>query len=579
MMERPLRSGLEGGEQKNQTIPGGQMRPIAAVLVSVGAAIVLWYALSTDSGRPSPKGEEGAIEAALPAEEAEKIRPEQSNPPLDPETITPEQPPRADQEKPPRIKIDPTGGATLAGTVINGNTDLPLDAELAGKATVILRRSLPEELIKKCRLDGSAFFRLTGLAAGTYSIEVESRDFPGATLSGTVVQKGEILDDLRIVIPSFGKLLHPYYTALDTPYKMTLWLEGESEPYFTKQCRYFPNVTSYGYSPNKVTLPLPAGRWTARFSSAAIGAAVRRFEIEPATLFELCLERDDFLDQAGHVSLEGRLLMPDGAPVPGRAVIEFRGLQTEEWGSFDRKVRAMTGFEEQGRFTMDCLRPGDWEIAVWQSPDPDKRKGRRLHTFELTIPQSPVDPFPCDLILPGGKVSGILVDAGNRKPIPSGPVRLIRLEDRWTGAIVTEAVKLCTAPSFEMDHVPAGDYRLVIQAVPYENRTDIEFSLGHGKHLDLGEIALQPAGTIVLRVEGAEGRRLHGLGWRFPDRNDDLTRPISISLEGRRGKAFSIPTPGPVRINLSSGGFRNKSVTVTVHSGVIHDVHVVLEPK
>ncbi len=555
------------------------MKLIPAALALIAAITVLWFALFTDRSDPVLREEHEKVSSSLPAADAVKACSDQTERPPDPAPLPPETDSREDQKTPPREKIDPGDCAEIAGVVINGNTYLPFEAELARKATVELRRILPDERTETCRLDRTASFRFTKLSAGTFSLEVKSRDFPDTSVRDIVVRKGEIINDLRIVVPPFGKLSHPYYTGLDyNGYQMTLTREGESKPYFSKHCRYVPNIGSYGFSSNKVVIPLPAGRWTARFTSEEIGQAVRRFEILPQVLLELQLEKSDFMHQPGCVTVEGRLLLPDGSPFQGYATLEITGTQTAEWGSFDRKIKLTTGFHEPGSFTTDYLTPGNWKVTVWILPDYPNKRSRRLHTFELTIPQSPPDPFPCDLVLTSGKVTGTLIDARSKIPIPGAPIMRIRLEDKWKGEIAVEALKACTAPSFELENVPPGDYRLVIQAVPYENLTDICFSLGQGERLDLGNILLQPAGVIVVNVRGAGGRSLRGLGHGFPDRTE-LTCPQRYSIKGRSGLIFSIPSPGAVRMIVSSGGFKNKTVTFEVPSGIVQEFDVVLEPE
>jgi len=296
----------------------------------------------------------------------------------------------------------------------------------------------------------------------------------------------------------------------------------------------------------------------------------KRFKINTRESTHLSIGLEDFGEQDGTITLTGRLV-DAGDLIQGSYYLVFSSRQKGKLQEHQREIIARP--DEEGRYSADGFKPGHWEVSLH-----DHVRKQELNGFtEVIIPIYPPEPFIQDLVIPTGRIKGILVNAVDGSPIEETlyPLRFQILR-KQSGSELARINQQGTRPLLEIQGLPAGDYQLFVQALPYENYQSEGFTVNEGQVTDLGRIRLNPAGVLILRVEGGGGHDLQGLEYGFPGR-EGLDCPVSMGYE--RDLSFSIPTPGPVRLILASKGFKSKEVELKIPSGTHYEWIEVLDPE
>ena len=236
------------------------------------------------------------------------------------------------------------------------------------------------------------------------------------------------------------------------------------------------------------------------------------------------------LGKAGAVaseSITGKVTS-GGAPVEG-AMVQARLLQRGGPGSLDGAVSAQATSDAEGRFTLRELDPGRYLLAGsregFAQPRAVVARAGEAAAIELT---------------PGGRVAGVVREAGSGQPI--APFRLVVLRGGrgWKLPIRTATVVDATG-RFEIGDLPPGPVVLLVSAPGHTPSEEVEVAVpGHPGEAEL-EIRLSQGGRVAGRVtDRVSGQPLSG---------------ARIALEGDSIGAPSVLDAGPAAFSGPDGSF------------------------
>lgn len=453
-------------------------------------------------------------------------------------------------------------GATIEGLVVDGATGLPFQR---GGCSVWARESSGRSTGYRAEVENDGRFCIRGLDPGNYILIAGGIGLVETRIPGIDIEEGQVKDGLRIVIPEGGRFdlaLVGFESQTNERFELSVSKDGAARPVYRRYHTIEPDID------NTISLLLEPGVFTVRAAFESLGLAERRFEIETARTTTVRLTRHDFVLFSGTVTLTGRLIRRDGRAVE-KAYLEFTGRDVPG-AEPNRSIKGKT--DPEGRFAIEGFRPGRWKVAALVVPS-------RFRVFlpDVILPELPSDPFLHDLEIAAGTISATLRDSGTGLVFDDESARWrARLLDTATSLVVAELDGERSGSSIELEGVPAGRFRLEVQAASFEHYLSGVIELGEGESRNIGEVALKPAAIIVLTVEDPDGRPIEKPRITFP-RMTGSRRPRPVA-PGKADRYF-LPTPGAVRIRISAAEFEEREMSVEVEPGQTRRIRVVLDRK
>lgn len=240
--------------------------------------------------------------------------------------------------------------------------------------------------------------------------------------------------------------------------------------------------------------------------------------------------------------------------------------------------------DAEGRVVFEDLEPGEYRLS-WGPANAPIREERTLELLPETNEQLDVD-------LPGGIVAGIVEDAATRRPVAGARVEIQRAGGgprRAQAVMITRSVTSSGSGSndttmmlggdssvrtdaegrFRFEHLPAGQYELVVQADGYGKHTSAPFPLAAREKVDDRLESLSPGCSI----EGA----FTGL-----DQNAEGMVLVSATLLDEQGKPSGQPTRSPTPLgsrytlaDLKPGRYRVSARQIVINGGESREAETV----
>ncbi|MBU0755654.1 MAG: carboxypeptidase-like regulatory domain-containing protein, partial [Planctomycetes bacterium] len=434
-------------------------------------------------------------------------------------------------------------------------------------------REEDKSLIISISDDGTFYFR--GVKKGTYHVAI---DGPGIIVEerfrGLRISENQKEADLILRISPFGKLL--------------VRLEG-FEKEIIKEMQLFKGTLKTknpaSWLVYQKPIAVPEGKVTFAIGHKSLGRTTKFFDFVHGKTEEWVVLPSDFKfpeDGQDAFHVKGKLLKPDGSPVPN-ARIMYRT---------HKKNQAYCVTDENGCFCFESVIPGENEIYCalkdygkdispeklgYQEDVPLDIPGVMFHHQE--IPENPDESFSLDLVLPRSTVTGQLFDASSGNPIgnPNLHWQLILYDSKLSKAIA--GLHNGRDSDFKLEYVPPGEFFLIANVHGYSFHYSNSFTIEEGRVLDLGRIELTPTGIIDIEVFNLQGQPIHqqvkGIVIDLVSTSGNNTK-----LTEYKTRIWGLPT-GSVRIEVGTrgGGYKTKTLDLYLEPAVPLDVRVVLEPE
>jgi len=331
---------------------------------------------------------------------------------------------------------------------------------------------------------------------------------------------------------------------------------------------------------------VPEGSLLVRVSHKELGSVEHDIEIEPDCVFELMIQRGDLaLGSVATITLKGRLTRTDGTPV-AFARISF----SPSLGSNRAKLQCET--DHDGRFQLYDFKPGRWSAYCILVPpslldliksrtkrDDMKASAPAIIFDNLLVPDDPPESFSLDLVIPDGRISGVLIDQFTGLPVDRELVSWKAILRDFSQGMRTAARATGIGESrFELTGIHDGSYTLIVAAFGYEIFQLDDVVVAHGAVRDPIEIKLKRTGVAEIDVRDPAGRRIKGFSaFRNGQSMGDTTADI---LKLPSGRTFFSNLPfETVTIEIRAYGYRSREITLKVEPHEPARAAVVLEEK
>lgn len=447
----------------------------------------------------------------------------------------------------------------IRGAVIDGASGMPIRGE---RGFVIAHWWSPTFGSKTVNLDDAGRFHLVNLRPGSYDLSVHISNRPSGRRIDVEVRPGEVVEGVRLAIPAGGRLrllLAGFRESDSREFGFELRREGRSGPR-SPTSRLAENGTWEG------TWSLEAGSWQLRLAHDDVGAVHRTVQVHEGRLTDVLVQRGDLLPYATSVTVTGRLARPDGSGVAGKTIALFA---LDRLGPNKDKRSRVATTDSQGRFSLDGIEPGRWSVNARLG------SGRIADFADLVIPAAAASPYPLDLVLATGSVSGQLADAQTGLPFDAeGPLWWVFVMDPERRQAVAQIQGGQTGDRFELPGIPAGEFRLKVHAKGYNDYVLNGLRHPGGGNVDLGHIELEPCGVLEFEVVNEAGEPVAAFRV-ICDGRTLLDHQRDALGEGRYRHA-NLPT-GSVTIEVEADGYRAARETLTLIAGQPAQVRFVLK--
>lgn len=450
-------------------------------------------------------------------------------------------------------------GGAIEGVIIDEATGRPLKTNPRKRAPLVVAGAKSEGARSRHGSYRNGRFRIECLPPGTYDVRVSAYDLVNVSVDGIEVEEGKVSDGIRILMPLRGRLELKFESLGIEKARATLFREGESTPFCSKTWMW--DI----HGPSTLSMGVPLGCWTVQVSSTGLGALAHAFEMHEGETIRFSISSDSFLKQDGRITVEGRATLDGMRPLSGM-VLSFKARIMGPADEYDRQVTGRT--KSDGTFSIEGFRPGIWSVSLlgWMND-------MSVNDICLvTIPDHAAMHHTCNLNLKAGSIKCEPVDALTGKPLSLRKNRCrLQLVDDLSGKVRGEMNGCREQDELGLKAVPIGEYRIRVQAEPFENYTSEVFVLHEGQELDLGAIPLRPAATFRMRFMRPEGWVVNIRKYEF--KGD----PEPRSCGG--GYLWMIPEPGSVTVSFDAFGYKSKEMTFSIPSGEYREIIVDLEPE
>jgi len=446
----------------------------------------------------------------------------------------------------------------IRGKVVDIHTGAPLSPE--GMLVYAYSHALDGSYSSK--VDAQGRFHIKRLPAAVYWLSLSGQNVPPKFIHNIAVKRGETTDDVRFELEPWGTL-RVVLTGFDGPdmLEFEFGMERDGGPGYNCGTITIENG-SWGYSG-----PLETGLWTVLCTFTDGVHVKRRCEIFAGQTSSIEIKRNELAAPSSEtITVSGTLKRPSGEPVAD-ARIYFYGHAVPDVDENLKFLHVTTAAD--GSFEKRGFKPGQWSVT-----------GRLADGGEpsfpgLVIPTGANDPFPCHLVLPDGTITARLVDKLTGEAFGAdGPKWWVFLRDARTGRGAGELNGGHQGPQFRLVGIPAGEYIVVVRANGYvENKSD-PFRLDEGRNLDLGTIAMDTGGVLIVDVIDQTGSRTE----EFRVYCDGLNQRRDSTLDDGRYKYIGLPL-GEVLIEVSSPGHQTARKKISLAVGFPYELQVASQSK
>jgi len=383
-------------------------------------------------------------------------------------------------------------------------------------------------------------------AAGSFpALQVLEQLRPGARLEGVELQLPGAQPLVGRVVDSEGRALSGALV----------------EVHVTQVSRYRAVASTTTGLDGRFALDRPAE------TSALVEASLEGYRSEGEIVLPAAEDdRDLQLTLEQDLSVRGVVVDPDGLGVEG-AYVRLR-LQGRE--RRDRRSRS-SETDEYGRFEVDSLREGTWDVNVWADGWEDRGGGDLAvlvpHPEELRIV---IEPVP---IVATASVAGELVDGET-----GGPVARLRIDGIRSGSVRVDGLR------FVAQGLRPGRQNLVVEARGYEELGLPVEELRPGEHLELGRIQVFRGVDFRLEVRAPTGEHVSRASVRLEplpgvEGGGGEHRPVLAMREDRSRKRYERDDVARRRWNLVVRHKAYQDQVRIVDLEQASSVRVDLEPK
>lgn len=261
-------------------------------------------------------------------------------------------------------------------------------------------------------------------------------------------------------------------------------------------------------------------------------------------------------------TIRGRVLDPDGEPVPGIGVQAYRGS-----GPIDLQRVAGAGFtetDEAGRYAFDALLAGRWTVQggvthpfLWEEEEASESPYGAVECSDVRV--EPDETVELDLLLPlGGSVTGRVLDADGAA-VPGALVYVRRDDGQLVRA--TPVAQAGADGGFTVTGLHPGRVSVLAVAAYAASRTSREVDVRGGIEARV-DLVLEPGTLVLVRVLGPMGEPLDaslavldGSGAGFPAKD-------AMPLEDRRYVGPLPPGSYTIRGTTRDGAVAEAQVSV-----------------
>ncbi len=274
-------------------------------------------------------------------------------------------------------------------------------------------------------------------------------------------------------------------------HRYSFWIPAHLQNSLTEGCGGFGREGSFEPDGSRITRwDLVPGLWTL---TVAMGRTTN-----------FTFHRDEIIPP---FEVAGSMLYSNGSPVVGAELI-FSALEVPSFNSGTsplyepnfrkkRRLNSRCVTDGSGAFKPLDLLPGTWRLTTYL------KNGAAPFFPDIVIPSDPKSPFPIDLVVHQGTVSGTLCDSATRIPFGDDYTRwFLLVRDCSTGEVVAERSDHFGS-DFTIGCVPPGRHRLEVRARDFVSFASGAFGLAAGQDLRLGALGIarqERYGTLLLAI-------------------------------------------------------------------------------
>jgi len=432
----------------------------------------------------------------------------------------------------------------IAGATVNASTAAPFLIPLPGGA--------------EAKTDQNGLFDIIKLEPGTYWLTVTAEDFADKTVEDLTLAENEAITDLIVELSQGGSLAGTVRDLAGKPIANRMIVAvgpgGTKMGQTDEQGKYaIMNMKEGVYTAGAIEIGATPTMGATRADMHFV-----RIENDKETRLDIVV--------GGPRKVYGKVTLK-GEPQAGLTITVQSSAKTI--AATKTTSQASDRTDEDGRYEIDNLQPGQYELAVMKMvgmmPNP-------LFQMEITLTDNDLEK---NIELPEGGISGKVVDAETRKPIEGARVTLERTQAKDIQSAAMSKLGFFTGGGentdsegkYSLSIVEDGAYYVVASKEGYapqaltatvrnsKGPSDLDFSLSSGETLSgqvTGSDPERPVKQIFLSAKDPGGMPVY-------------SKRISLSEEGAY-EATGL-APGEYVITVDATGYASASRKVTIRSG------------
>ncbi len=433
--------------------------------------------------------------------------------------------------------------AVVRGRVLmNGSLDPVAGAQISpsggNPATWWLDRM--DTSIPRTQTDGEGNFSLSGLSAGSHTIQVEHPEFATAKVGPFELAAGDLKDGVEILLKGGGGIEGVFYADGGQP------VSGGNITVFNVQAGMFKNAQTDVGGHFSIPRGLAEGKYQV-MGVPALSDASEKDEMQESMMQGMKIVFVDVKDgeivqailgekNASGCRLHGRVLA-GASPVSNAYISITPKANAEAEKQTDLKF---TSSDKEGKYSLENLKPGHISLTI-QRNDGSSGMGSSI-TVETEIPDRAEYQF--DIQLPGGSIAGRIVDAKTGLPIVDISVTLsLTPGSTPSGSKGSQFGQLKTDAEgrYQFRDLAPGSYMITAAGGIFwgkdsrgYGRIVREASLGGENAMDGIDFSLRPGGKIEGRITSS-GAPLAGASVFFQDRSGQTLNSYSDVVSDASG--------------------------------------------